>query len=123
MMECQKSLKKSAAVVVFHDILQLRQSLEAVQESEARLSAIFDTAVEAIITIDEKGTVEAFNPAAEKLFGYGAGEVVGNNVGMLMPEEEARHHDGYLTNYLETGERKIIGIGREALARATPKAG
>ncbi|MBL6935440.1 MAG: PAS domain S-box protein [Alphaproteobacteria bacterium] len=107
----------NGAVVVFRDISNLRRSLEAIQESETRLNAIFDTAVEAIITIDEKGMVEAFNPAAEKLFGYDADEVVGGSVGMLMPEEEARQHGGYLTNYLETGEKKVIGVGREVVGQ------
>jgi PAS domain S-box-containing protein len=78
-----------------------------------RLKAILDSAVAGVITIDSTGRIETVNRAAERLFGYDAEELAGRNVSMLMPEPYASKHDGYIRRYLETGERRIIGIGRE----------
>ncbi|HWX19496.1 MAG TPA: PAS domain S-box protein [Candidatus Binatia bacterium] len=86
-------------------------------DSEERLRAILQTAVEAIITIDERGLIENMNPAAEKAFGFKAAEVIGQNVSRLMPSPFREEHDGYLANYLRTGKAKIIGIGREVLGQ------
>ncbi len=82
-------------------------------DSTERLRAILDTAIEAIITIDERGRIESANPATERLFGFSAAEMIGKNVNMLMPSPDQERHDTYLANYLRTGEAKIIGIGRE----------
>jgi two-component system sensor kinase FixL len=81
-------------------------------ETELRLRSILDTARDAIIVIDERGTVQSFSPAAERLFGYASDEVVGRNVNMLMPTPYKEAHDGYVERYLRTGQRRIIGIGR-----------
>ena len=89
----------------------------AVHDGEQRLRAILDTAVEGIITIDERGNIESFNPASEKIFGYKAAEVIGKNVKLLMATPHHEQHDGYLANYRHSGHAKIIGIGRETFAR------
>ncbi len=86
-------------------------------DTEERLRAILQTAVEGIITIDESGIVESMNPAAEKTFGFKAEEVIGKNVSVLMPAPYREEHDGYLANYLHSGQAKIIGIGREVVGR------
>ncbi len=85
---------------------------DALQEREARLRSILETAPDAIILIDERGIIESFSPAAERLFGFTADEAIGRNVNILMPSPYHERHDGYLRHYLETGERRIIGIGR-----------
>jgi two-component system CheB/CheR fusion protein len=94
-----------------------RQAASDLRDSAERLRAILETAVEGIITIDERGIIESFNLAAEEIFGYPAGEVVGKNVSLLMPSPHREQHDSYLGNYLRTGHAKIIGIGREIVAR------
>lgn len=95
----------------------LAREHERLRESETRLRAILDTAVDGIIVIDERGIIERFNPAAERLFGYRAEEVVGRNVSLLMPSPHRERHDEYIARYLRTGERRIIGIGREETAQ------
>lgn len=86
-------------------------------ESSKLLEAIIDTAIDGIITISNRGIVESINPAALELFGYSADEVIGNNISMLMPEPYQSQHDSYIHNYKSTGNKKIIGIGREVLGR------
>jgi two-component system CheB/CheR fusion protein len=87
------------------------------RDTAERLRAILETAVEGIITINERGIIESFNPAAENIFGYAAAEVVGKNVQVLMPSPYREEHDSYIANYLRGGQARIIGIGREVVGR------
>jgi PAS domain S-box-containing protein len=98
---------------LIRDITHRKQVEAVLRDSEARHQVIWQTAVDGIITINERGIVESFNPAAERLFGYTASDVVGQNVRMLMPSPYQEEHDSYIARYLSTGEKKIIGIGRE----------
>ena len=79
---------------------------------EAHLKSILDTVPDAMVVIDERGIVQSFSSAAERLFGYGPAEVIGKNVKTLMPSPYRESHEGYLARYMQTGERRIIGIGR-----------
>ena len=86
--------------------------LSALQAREARLESLIDTAPDAVILIDSHGAISAFSKAAERLFGYSAEEMAGRNVSLLMPSPYRDQHDDYISRYEETGERKIIGVGR-----------
>ncbi len=97
--------------------LQHAQLFAATQEERTRLQAIVDTAVDATLIIDEHGLVTMCNPAVASLFGYTPAEVLGHNVSLLMPCPDREAHDDYLARYLRTGERRIIGIGREVVGR------
>lgn len=81
------------------------------------MRSVVNHVVDGIISIDENGTVLTYNAAAERIFGYTGSEVIGQNVKMLMPEPYKGQHDGYIDNYLRTGQAKIIGIGREVVGR------
>jgi len=82
-----------------------------------QLSAVIDNIIDGIITIDEYGKIETFNPAASQIFGYSDMDVIGQNVKILMPEPYHSEHDGYLREHIKTGKTNVIGIGREVLGR------
>jgi PAS domain S-box-containing protein len=90
---------------------------ELTRESLSRTKALLDTAVDSIITIDERGIIESVNRGAREMFGYDESELVGRNVSMLMPEPYHSQHDHYLEAYAETQQPKIIGVGREVPCR------
>jgi PAS domain S-box-containing protein len=102
---------------IVRDIGVEKLAEEHLRESEARYRAIVETALDAIIVIDEAGQIQSVNPACERMFGYGQDQLIGKNVSMLMPEPHRSAHDGYLSAYLKTGKAKIIGIGREVEPR------
>ena len=86
-------------------------------DNAAMLAAVLNTVTDAIITMSQYGIVQSFNRSAERMFGYSADEVVGQNVKMLMPDPYYSEHDGYLKHYLSTGNKKVIGVGREVQAK------
>lgn len=90
---------------------------EILEEREAHLTSILDTVLDATIVIDRQGTIVSFNTAAVRQFGYAAGEVIGRNVRILMPEPYQGQHDGYMQRYLATGEKRIIGTDRVVVGR------
>ena len=98
------------------DISDRKRDEAQLKDREGRLRAVFEATDDAIIPIDEKGLIQSINPAAVRLFGYEARELVGRNVSMLMPEPYRSEHDRYVQSYLATGKAKIIGIGREVEA-------
>ena len=92
--------------------LRAAASTQSALAREAHLQSILDTVPDAMIVIDERGIMQSFSAAAERLFGYHAADVIGKNVKLLMPSPYREGHDGYLERYLRTGEKRIIGIGR-----------
>jgi two-component system, LuxR family, sensor kinase FixL len=103
----------AAEVIEIHsDITHLRVVEQDLASREAHLKSILETVPDAMIVINERGIVQSFSVAAERLFGYGPDDVIGKNIKMLMPSPYRENHDGYIGRYLRTGERRIIGIGR-----------
>ncbi|HEX2552705.1 MAG TPA: PAS domain S-box protein [Microvirga sp.] len=97
---------------VTRDITERVAADEALRASEAHLRSILETVPDAMIVIDEAARIQSFSATAERLFGYTGEEVLGHNISILMPEPYRSQHDHYMTRYLTTGERRIIGIGR-----------
>lgn len=100
-------------IAIKSDVSQIVEARRTLADREARLRALVEGVVDAIITADFRGTIESINPAAERIFGYDQGELLGQNVRVLVPPEIRHLHDGFMRRYLNTGEAKIIGIGRE----------
>ncbi len=118
-------------IFTIRDVTELTLSQRALKEAKDNLEArvvertaqlrtitdmhknILNQAVDGIITIDVHGIIASFNPAAERIFGYKDTDVIGQNITILMPHPHRTEHDSYISNYLETGRKKIIGIGRE----------
>jgi len=115
-LDTQKKINQNSV-----DLAMAKHKIEKVNDSlsseKARLSAILDNMLQAVISISEEGVIQSFNKHAETIFGYSAVEVIGENVKYLMPEPNRINHDGYLQNYMKTGNKKIIGAGREVEAQ------
>jgi PAS domain S-box-containing protein len=108
---------ESIFVGIIHDLSERVRTARVITDALASIKAVVDTVADGVIMIDASGIVQTFNPACERLFGYSAGEMIGQNVKVLMPSPYRDEHDRYLENYHRTGERKIIGIGREVTGR------
>ncbi|WP_417621957.1 PAS domain S-box protein [Parasphingorhabdus sp.] len=101
-----------AVMISFQDIAPLRSAENRLEQADSILKSILKTTPDAMIVIDEHGLITSFSATAEKMFGYDQAEIIGRNVNILMPEPDKTAHDGYLQRYLNTGEKRIIGIGR-----------
>ena len=104
-----------AFLAVCEDVSQRQVMQQQLRRHGDHIQAIVQTVVDGIVSIDVRGIITAINPSTEKMFGYRGHELIGQNVKILMPEPYQREHDGYLDNYAKTGERKIIGLGREVV--------
>ena len=108
---------RSGFIQVLVDLTDQKRAERALLFSEVRLRAVMKSAADAIITIDETGTVESFNEAAERMFGYATDEMIGQNVRILMPSPYFEEHDGYLKRFKDTGVKRVIGVERELTGR------
>ncbi len=93
-----------------------RQAAQSLEEALDRVRKIVDSAFDGIVVIDERGRIEEFNAAAERMFGHSAEEMKGKNIGLLMPEHDRLHHDRHVAHYVSTGQTKVIGANREMIA-------
>lgn len=102
---------------IIHDMTDIREKEKALRLSQSQFKAVFDTAVDAIITIDQKGIIQIANPATATLFNYEQSDLIGQNISILMASPHQEQHDAYINRYIKTKEARIIGIGREVLAK------
>lgn len=109
--------KVVSASTIARDVSEPKRARQELRDNQDRLQAILDAAVDAILTLDEHGIIRSVNAATERMFGYAADELIGHNVKVLMPPPYADEHDGYLERYRRTGQKHIIGIGREVQGR------
>ena len=109
--------ERKVSLLVDERTSALRETEKELRESEERTRAVVDNVVDGIITIDERGVIQSVNPATNRIFGFEAGELEGRNVSILAAEPFREAHDGYLANYMKTGDAKIIGIGREVVGQ------
>jgi len=100
-----------------HITQSLRRREVEVSDRNRRIRAILETAADGIVTIDEDSIIVSINPAAQRIFGYAPGELVGEDIRILVPEPHGSAHAGYIAEYRRTGESKIIGVGREVIGR------
>lgn len=107
------TLTVAVLVTAANGLIRYRDLFRKLSENESRLHAIVDTVVDAVVTIDSRGIVQAFNRSATRIFGWEANEVIGRNVRMLMPEPDRSLHNDYIDNYRSSGQPRIIGSGRE----------
>ena len=110
-------IENNIQAIQLQEVLNWSNIKNAAADKDSRLQAIINEAVDGIITINSRGLIESMNPAGAALFGYSPAEVIGHNIKMLMPEPYHSEHDGYIHNYQSTKKRKIIGIGREVMAK------
>ena len=111
-----RALRDGRLIAIGRDVTARRRAEEALRASEALTRSVVYSAVDGIITTDESGTIQSFNPAAERMFGYTADQVIGQNLGILMARPDSVRHDSYIREYVDSGKKKIIGIGRESQA-------
>lgn len=100
-------------IAIKNDVTDKKIALKALEDREAKLTALFNGVIDAIVTADSKGKIQTVNPAAERIFGYDPGELKGQNVRILVPPELRPNHDSFIKRYLDTRIPRVIGIGRE----------
>ena len=117
--ELQEARRVTLNLLQEHEQMRIKaeEAAQALRDSSAKIRAIVNTAAEGFISIDERGFVESFNPAAERMFGYTAEEVINNRVNLLMPSPFREEHEGYIERYMRTGERRVIGSMRDVVGR------